>query len=128
MTKRKISCDNNQRGQRVSSNRWQIKRGQDGVKICASTLHDRNRGIVNYEPEQSFKNKQTAESDDESRHFLAHDQVAHAKPKENAREESDSHRQWRRPFVLEYKNARDTTEKTDAASGGQVDIARKNNE
>jgi len=28
--------------------------------------------------------------------------------------------------VLEYKNARDAAKKTDAASGGQVDIARKN--
>src|SRR6266566_862531 len=117
-----------QRGQHVTDNRRQIKRGEHRVKIGLPALYDWNRGIVNYEPEQSFKNKQTAQSDDESRYFLAHDKIAHARPNKNASDQSYSHRQRRRPFVLEDKNAGDTAKKADTASGRQIDITRKDDE
>src|SRR6266536_6074240 len=120
--------DDDQGGERVSSNRRQIKRGEHRVKIGLAALHDRNRGIVNDEPEQSLKDKQAAESDDESRYFLAHDQIAHAKPDENASDQRRAHCQRRRPVVLEYENAGDTPKQTDTASGRQIDVAWKNDE
>src|SRR6266513_3632135 len=120
--------DDDQSGERVSSSRRQIKRGEHRVKIGLAALHDRNRGIVNDEPEQSLKDKQAAESDDESRYFLAHDQIAHARPNKNASDQSYSHRQRRRPFVLEDKNAGDTAKKADTASGRQIDVAREDDE
>src|SRR5207244_8662902 len=91
-------------------------------------LQDWNRAIVNDERKKAFKNKERAQSDDESRYFLAHDQIAHERPNKNASDQSYSHRQRRRPFVLEDKNAGDTAKKTDTASGRQVDITRKNHQ
>src|SRR6266480_7812000 len=120
--------DDDQGGERVSSNRRQIKRGEHRVKIGLPALHDRNRGIVNDEPEQSFKNKEPAQGNDESRYFLAHDQIAHARPNKNASDQSYSHRQRRRPFVLEYENAGDPAKKTDTASGRQIDITREDDQ
>src|SRR5207253_5916539 len=115
-------------GQHVSDTWRQMKRGEHRVKIGLPALHDRNRGIVNDEPEQSFKNKEPAQSNDESRYFLAHDQITHERPNKNASDQSYSHREGRRPFVLEDKNAGDTAKKTDTASGRQVDITRKNHQ
>src|SRR5439155_4808473 len=117
-----------QRGQHVTDNRRQIKRGEHRVKIGLPALHDRNGGIVNDEPKQSFKNKEPAQSDDESRYFLAHDQIAHERPNKNASDQSYSHRQRRRPFVLEHKNTSDSAKKTDTASGRQVDITREDDQ
>ena len=59
---------------------------------------------------------------------MAHDQIAHAEPNEDADEERRPHSKWRGPLVLKHQNAGDAAQQTDAASGRQINVTRENDE
>ena len=114
--------------ERVSEHWRQIIRRKQGVEVVLSSLYDRDRRVVNYQPEESFEDQQPAEGNDESGHFLAHDYVAHAEPNENADEEGGPHPERRRPMMLEDQHTREPAEETDTAARREINVTRKNNQ
>ncbi len=80
------------------------------------------------QPEKALEYEEPAEGDDKGRDFFPDNERSHAAPEKETRGQGSEKCEGGGEIFLENEDAGDTAEEPDAASGGEVDVAREDDE